>query len=178
MGPWLWGRGYGTVTMGTWLWGRDYELNETNRKRTKWIFPKCRGKRWKNWIKMKINMQEKHTNINNMRWWGILSIEYLVSSHRNFLNSFNIDVAGMRQRWRDIEPKWYQGRVMAQRKVNHVILNEKRKNFDAIWHISIINFTMKSFYHRHISKNSDSAVWNIIFIYESHKVKWNESRMT
>ena len=115
MGPWL-----EAVAMKPWLWGRGYVLNGTNRKRTKRVFPKCRGKRWKNWIKMKINMQEKHTNPNNMKWWGVSSVEYLAPSHRKFLNSFNIDVADMGQRRRDIESKWYQGEMVTQGEVNHV----------------------------------------------------------
>ena len=112
---WLWGRAYRAVAMRPWLW-----TNEANRKRTERIFSKCRSKRWKNCIRLKVSMQKKHTNINHMKWWGVLSDEYLAPSHRKFPNSFSIDVAGMGQRRRGFEPKWYQGGVVAQGGVNHV----------------------------------------------------------
>ena len=70
-------------------------LNETNRKQTEQFHQIIENESWKNCCTIKINKQLKHTHINNLRWWKVSFIEYLVPIKRKFLIIFNIDVAGM-----------------------------------------------------------------------------------
>ena len=61
-------------------------------------------------------------------WWKISFVEYLISIKRKFLIIFNIDVAGMKQRWRTFDSKWYEMKMMAKMKIDYVIWKMK-KNF-------------------------------------------------
>ena len=54
-------------------------------------------------------------------WWGVSSVEYLAPTKRKFLIIFSIDVAGMRQRWRTFDSKWYEMGVMAKMGVDYVM---------------------------------------------------------
>ena len=45
------------------------------------------------------SIQKKHTNINDLTWWGVWNTEYLASIRRKLLIIINIDAAAMGQRW-------------------------------------------------------------------------------
>ena len=53
-------------------------------------------------------------------WWRILFVDHLTPIRRKFLIIISIDVAGMGQRWRTFDSKWYEMGVMAKMGVNYV----------------------------------------------------------
>ena len=63
-------------------------------------------------------------------WWGVSSVEYLISIRRKFLIIFNIDVAGMRQRWRTFDSKWYEMEMMAKMEIDYVSCSFLFSRFD------------------------------------------------
>ena len=78
------------------------------------------NKSWKNCCTIRVNKQIKHKHINNLKWWKTSAIEYLTPIKRKILIIFSIDVAGMRQRWRTFDWKWYEMEVTTKVTVNHV----------------------------------------------------------
>ena len=84
-------------------------------------------------------------------WWKISFVEYLISIRRKFLIIFNIDVAGMRQRWRTFDSKWYEMEMMAKMKIDYVNVfyhyfshyhyfnHFESKNVSPLFHVDDIN---------------------------------------
>ena len=123
-------------------------------------------------------------------WWGVSSVEYLTPTKRKFLIIFSIDVAGMGQRWRTFDSKWYEMGVMAKMGVDYVrYLSFSMNVFSIIITINTIIiiittfafsslFNFVCFYLHHIMAVTETAGWQVTVTVilttqcEKKKKKW------